>query len=86
MTHVHMHGRLAYVPGITFVLLLVRRHSRATREYDADNTIYASTKNSALKAPEEMDVSPVEHEGMCFLAANGVQCVIEPINCGACFM
>ena len=28
---------------------------------DADNTIYVSTKNSVLKAPEEMDVSPVEN-------------------------
>ena len=44
---------------------------------DAENIIYVSTKNSALKAPEEMDVSPVEREGVCFLAANGVQCVIE---------
>ena len=44
---------------------------------DAENTIYVSTKNSALKAPEEMDVSPIEREGVCFLAANGVQCVIE---------
>ena len=44
---------------------------------DAENNIYVSTKKSALKAPAEMDVSPVEREGVCFLAANGAQCVIE---------
>ena len=49
---------------------------------DAENTIYVSTKNSALKAPEEMDVSPVEREGVCFLAANAACSVsLRPIDC-----